>query len=261
MGDPVSAIGTAAGITSLGIETSRILYRYYSDVKGCRKDIDDVLRQVEGVRSILESVDQVKEKIEIVNHAPNPQLQSALQACQDASKELKQMAAKCSATPQSGSIQAQLRATGKKVLWPYKKETVADLRTTLSKFQDNLHLALQSAGLDGILRKFDDLNATLNSIRNRAANTERALVSQANLLGVVDQNITNTTLAQEHHFQEVSSGLSDLHTQSSYQHAELIHKLDVVASNLAFVVFLELTKNSFQVLHLQETRSLCHPPV
>jgi chromosome segregation ATPase len=261
MGDPFSAAGTAVGITSLGIQTFQILYRYYSDVEGFRKDIDDVLRQVEGLQDILESLCQVKERIEIDNHAPSSQLQLALQACQDALHEVKQMVNKCSTTPQSGGIRAQLRATGKKLLWPYKKETIADLRTNLSKFQDNLHLALQSAGLDGILRKFDDLNATLNSIRNRAANTERALVSQANLLGVVDQNITNTTLAQEHHFQEVSSGLSDLHTQSSYQHAELIHKLDVVASNLAFVVFLELTKNSFQVLHLQETRSLCHPPV
>jgi hypothetical protein len=259
MGDPFSAAGTAVGITSLGIQTFQILYRYYSDVKGFRKDIHDVLRQTEGLHDILESLRQVEEKFEIDNHAPSSQLQIALQACQDALDELKQMADKCNNTPRPGDIQARLRDTGKRLLWPYRKETVADLRTNLSKFQDNLQLALQIAGRDSILRKFDDLDTALNSLQDQAANTERALVSQASLLEIVGQNITNTSLAQEHHFEQVSGGLSDLHTQSSLQHAELIHRLEVVVSTLAIVMLLVLTENSYRVSHLHKIHPLCHP--
>jgi hypothetical protein len=254
MSDPFSVAGTAVGITSLGIQTCQILYRYYSDAKGFRSDIDNVLRQVEGLQGILESLSQVKERIEIDNHALSSQLHLALQACQGALDELKQTAESCSTTPQSGGIQARLRGTGKRLLWPYNKETVAGLQTNLSKFQDNLHLALQSAGLDGILRNFDDLNASLNSLQDQAANTERALVSQAGFLGAIDQNITNATRVQQHHYQEVSSELVDLHTQSSYQHAELAQKLDLVVRDIVYVVLLVLTDNSCRVSHLSATR-------
>jgi hypothetical protein len=53
----------------------------------------------------------------------------------------------CCATKQPNSIQARLRATRQRMLWPFRKNTLLDLQATLSGFQDDLILALQCAGL------------------------------------------------------------------------------------------------------------------
>lgn len=70
--------GTAVGITCLGIQTCQILYKYYVQYNGFHDDIDAVLRQTEGLQGILESLRQVKERIELDYHAPSAQLHFAL---------------------------------------------------------------------------------------------------------------------------------------------------------------------------------------
>jgi Xaa-Pro aminopeptidase len=95
MGDPFSVAGTAVGITSLGIQTCQVLYNYYSQYKGYHDDIDNVLRQVEGLQGILDSLRQVKDRFEIDNHEPSSQLHMALKACEEALARLKAMADKC----------------------------------------------------------------------------------------------------------------------------------------------------------------------
>lgn len=184
MADPFSVAGTAVGITSLGIQTCQILYNYYSKYKGYRKDIDNVLQQVEGLQGILESLRYVKERFEIDNHAPSSQVHIALKACEDALTRLKTMADKCNTTRKTEGIQSRLRDAKKRLIWPYRKETLADMQATMSRFQDNLSLALQCAGFDGAVRKVADQLPKLNDISHRTANMEQSLIGHASILEV-----------------------------------------------------------------------------
>jgi hypothetical protein len=136
MGDPFSVAGTAVGITSLGIQTCQILHRYYSQFKDFDADIRGVLRQVEGLQGILNGLQQVKERFEIDNHAPSSQLHLALQACKEALGDLEKMADKCSAEDHPKTIKARAKNVRQRVLWPFRKDTLTDLRTNLSRFQD-----------------------------------------------------------------------------------------------------------------------------
>jgi hypothetical protein len=156
LGDPFSVAGTAVGITSLGIQTCQILHRYYSQFKGRQEDVDNVLRQVEGLQGILESLRDVKGRFEIDNHAASSQLHLAQKACEEALAKLKKMADKCNTTQRPESIQDPLEDMKKRALWPNRKETLAELQQTLSRFKDNISLALQSAGLDVVLRRVGD---------------------------------------------------------------------------------------------------------
>jgi hypothetical protein len=233
MGDPFSVAGTAVGITSLGIQTFQILYNYYSHYKGFHDDIDTVLRQVEGLKGILESLRQVKERFEIDNHAPSSQLQLALEACEAALKQLKIMADKCNTTKQAGDIQTRFRNARKRLLWPYKKDTLSDMLAVLSRFQDNLSLALQSAGLDVVLQKLTNLRPVLNNLENQAANIELTLSRNTSELQAFHQDTATATLAHEQYHKDISSGLEQLHTQTLHQHAAVICKLDVLVGALA----------------------------
>jgi hypothetical protein len=205
MADPFSVAGTAVGITSLGIQTCQILYNYYSQLKGYRDDIDNVLQQVQGLQGILESVREVKARFEIDDHAPSSQLQLALEACQKALGELKKMADKCNTSQQSGSIQSRIKDVKKRVLWPYKKDTLEGMQATLSRFQENLSLALQSAGLDVVLRKVDSIHPVLHTIQQQATSVEQSLLQNTGSLHLLQNSMIDVSLVQQQHTRLMSS--------------------------------------------------------
>ena len=226
MGDPFSVAGTAVGITSLGIQTCQILYKYYVQYKGFHDDIDTVLQQVEGLQGILESLRQVKERFELDNHAPPSQLHLALAACEKALAKLKQMADKCNTTQQPEGLKARFRNVRKRLAWPYKEDTLAGLQATLSRFQDNLSLALQSAGLDVVLRRLEGLHPALNTLQGSSTRLESGLNNQAGTLQVLHQDVTEITQVQHQHNSALLHELSDLRNQISGYDAAVRCKLD-----------------------------------
>jgi DNA polymerase III epsilon subunit-like protein len=252
MGDPFSVAGTAVGITSLGIRTFQILYTYYSQYKGFHSDIDNVLRQVKGLQGILENLRQVKERFEIDNHAPSSQLHLALEACEAALKQLKHMADKCNTTNQVADVQTRVRNARKRLLWPYKKDTLSDMQTVLSRFQDNLSLALQSAGLDAISQRLESLHPALSSLENRALNIQNTLIQQTGNIEALHQDTTKAILVQHQHHEGVSGELKTLNTQILQQHDAILYRLDVLVSGLLLIQrrFAYSASNSYLACHL-----------
>ncbi|KAH5442343.1 hypothetical protein HBI23_131770 [Parastagonospora nodorum] len=233
MADPFSVAGTAVGITSLGIQTCQILYNYYSKYKGYHDDIDSVLQEVEGLQSILESLRQVKDRFEIDNNVPSSQLHIALKACEDALARLKAMADRCNTTKQTESIQSRLRDVKKRLIWPYRKETLADMQATLSRFQDNLSLALQCAGFDGIARRLDDQLPRLNAISHQATSMEQSLISQASVLKVIHRGVNDVSQAQRQHDFALSREMVDLRDHISACTKIVGSKLELVARSVS----------------------------
>ena len=64
----------------------------------------------------------------------------------------------------------------KKALWSSRKDTLTGLQQTLSRFQDSLNLALQSAGLDVVLHRVGDLHPVLNTIQDQTTSMELSIV-------------------------------------------------------------------------------------
>jgi hypothetical protein len=223
MGDPFSVAGTAVGITSLGIQTCQILFRYYSGCKGIHDDIDDVLRRVEGLQGILDSL---KDVIEIDNHEPSSRLHMALNACEDVVERLKKLADTCKATKEPKTLEDRLRSAKKRAMWPFKKETVADLQKTLNDFQQNLSLALQSAGLDVLVRKFDSQWAALDTLRDQLIGIESHQDQHTVALQTIQYTLTNGSIRQEQHEHRTSSELTHILTE-----------LSLVKENLSLMVF------------------------
>jgi hypothetical protein len=215
MGDPFSVAGTAVGITSLGIQTCQILHRYYSQFKDFPEHIRGVLRQVEGLESILHSLQEVKEKIEIDNHAPSSQLHLALQACGEVLDDLKRMADKCSTEDQPKTIKARAKNVRQRVVWPFRKDELTDLQNTLSRFQDNLMLALQIAGFDGILRNVHSLHPTLEIVRSQTTNIEQRLTCNGYTLELIREDVIGSSRTHSQEHADVRTELSELRDELS----------------------------------------------
>jgi hypothetical protein len=226
MGDPFSVAGTAVGITSLGIQTCQILYQYYSNVKGIHEDIDDVLRRVEGLQGILDSLKDVKARFEIDNHEPSSQLHMALKACEDVLKRLKKLADSCKATKEPQRLEDRLRSAKRRAMWPFKKETVTELQATLDGFQQNLSLALQSAGLNALVQKFDSQWAALDALQDQLIGIEGHQDQQTVALQTIQCTLTNGSIRQEQHEHRTSSELSNI-----------LSELSLVKENLSLMVF------------------------
>jgi len=212
MGEAFAVTGSVVGITSLGIQTCQILHRYYSQFKGFHDDIDNVIRQAEGLQGILDSLRQIKERVEVDNHAPSSQLQTALEACEEVLEKLRDMADKCNTTKQSKDPLAMLRNARKRLLWPLKRDTLVDLQANLSRLQDNLILALQCVGVDVTLRTLDELRPTLTAIHGQTSSIEEHVVCQTNTLALLHRDVTGGSIIQQQHMAAVMSKLDYLVT-------------------------------------------------
>jgi predicted nucleic acid-binding Zn-ribbon protein len=215
MADPFSVAGSAVGVTSLGIQTCQVLFRYYSQFKGLHDDIDDVLRRVEGLQGILDSLKVLKGRFEADNHEPSSQLHLALKTCEEVLHRLKQLADKCDATIASETFHDRLRYAKKRAIWPFKKETVEELQATLNGFQHNLSLALQSAGLDAVVQRIEELWPALDTLRDKTIGIEHHLLDHTSTLQNMGSDITSGFIRQEHNSMAVVRELLDLRNEVS----------------------------------------------
>jgi hypothetical protein len=116
-------------------------------------------------------------------------------------------------------------------MWPYRKDTLADIQATLSRFQDNLILALQCAGFDGIARKVDDLRPSIEAISNQTTNIEQSISSQAGILSVIRRDVSDVSQAQYQHDLVLAREMSDLRAQIATFDATVRSRVDVLVSS------------------------------
>lgn len=217
MGDPFSVAGTAVGIISLGLQTCQILSKYCSDFKSFPRDVETIQRQIKGLQGILQGLYEVKERLQIDNHAPSSQLQMALKECEETLHELNKMAEKRNPASQSAGIQTKTRVMKERALWFYNKEDLKEVQSSLTRFQNNLSLALQCAGLDSAFRRLEELRSDLGFQRQQAVNIERTLNQGAEVLEMVRRDVASQNPTLSAMYSEIVS----LRTQLSEGNASL----------------------------------------
>ena len=126
-----------------------------------------------------------------------------LKACEETLHELKRMAEKRDVVRQSEGIKNQLRVVKERVLWPYRKEDLEEVRATLGRFQDNLALALQSASLDGTLRRLEDLHSKLEVQHQQATRLKQVLNDNTEVVEMIRQDVAGQSPALARIFDEI----------------------------------------------------------
>lgn len=191
MADPFSVTGTAVGIVSLGLQTCQILYKYCSEFKSFPRDVEAIQRQIRGLQGILEGLREVKEQLEIDDHTPSSQLHMALKECEEMLHDLMGMVEKRNPTSKLENVQTQLRAVKERILWPYRKEDLKEVQSTLTRFQENLALALQCAGIDGTLRRLRGLHYEFIAQQQQAIVLEQTLNQNTELLQMIRRDVAS----------------------------------------------------------------------
>jgi hypothetical protein len=230
MADPFSVAGTAVGITSLGIQTFQILYRYYADFKGHHEDIDSLLRQITGLQGILEIL-QGKEyewKHDEIQPPSLPGFTMAIADCKEALAKLDRMTAKFGAIDTEKHWKTRLANVQKRMIWPFKKETLQELQCNLTVFKDNLSIVLHCVGLDVLAQQLDDIHSTLDAIHGNTIDIMREQTLHTVAFGDFVQQYATTSSSQEQQIANVAHDLSRLTLMMSRQEVVATQMIECV---------------------------------
>ena len=145
MSDPLSVAGSVAGIVSIGITVTQSLYDYYSSFTGQHDDVGHTIQRLQQLLSTLETVrDFIQsrkyrdDEKSIVENAG-----SSVQNCEECIRELEEEANKFAKKPTDG-IQSTIKATVRRVAYPFRESTLKKLQEDIDDVISNLSLALQS---------------------------------------------------------------------------------------------------------------------
>ena len=154
MADPLSVTGTAVGIISLGIQVCSGLIQY----SNTWKDFDaDVNATCEAINDLSRTFSLVSNKLKsnIFEHRPAAsQALESIKLCESGilaleKQPLKIKAKEPSATATRGQAAvAVLKKQGKRLLYPFRQNSIIKLRDTVGELRDNLAPVLLVLNLD-----------------------------------------------------------------------------------------------------------------
>ncbi|KAJ4991348.1 hypothetical protein SVAN01_03246 [Stagonosporopsis vannaccii] len=143
MADPASILGTAVGVTSLGIQACQTLSQYYAHFRTFDDDISAVVKRLDSLSHILEVLEWLRPKVESPGSPVSSQLQQAVEACISGLSDLQEMAVKFGGLTVPATVQDKKQILKKRLLWPLRQETVAGMVSTLEGLQADVQLAVQ----------------------------------------------------------------------------------------------------------------------
>jgi hypothetical protein len=143
MGDPLSVTGPAVGIVSLGLTVCQSLISYYGPWSAYDEEISELARKAEGLKTTLQTVQGTLEKFESTEMIQTKEVQTRIMPCIEALQRLEKEIEKCKKSQSPSNFRDKLQAIRKRVLYPFKRETLLWLRNTVEGLQANLNTTFQ----------------------------------------------------------------------------------------------------------------------
>jgi hypothetical protein len=134
MSEPFSVASSAVGIVSLGLQVTQGLVTYYSQFKAFDSDIAEISRKADGLHGILQ----------VLENATIPaQVRTAISASEEGLRNLNGWVEKYGKAEPPANIEDRLRLLKKRTLFPFRRDTLLGLKSTLESLQSNLDTAIQ----------------------------------------------------------------------------------------------------------------------
>ncbi|KAH9863960.1 hypothetical protein J1614_009893 [Plenodomus biglobosus] len=197
MADPASIVGTVVGVASLGIQSCQIIQKYYSQHKSYGDDIKQVLDQLQGLEGMLSALRDAKSRIEVDNHEPSSQLNMALGRCETSIKRLDDFAQKCGIPKDHNDGRSRIGLAKDKILWPFRKEALNELRANVDSLQQSLALIFNITGMDVIVRNIASLSLKSDTVTEYTTQIGQQLVSLTAEMALVKQYIQKLPFAEQ----------------------------------------------------------------
>jgi hypothetical protein len=175
--------GSAVGIASLGIQACQGLLSYYDAWKSYDSDISstyDAITDLSKTLTILKTTLQ-----EEVDRERVGRVDTCVKGCEDALLKLDEKRHTLQKYSQPEGLRQKMRSGLQRSWYPFKRETFAALKTSVTDVQERLKLALQALQLEKgtesqklVLRLTSETKTQSDSIAQIAAQNQRILDAQ-----------------------------------------------------------------------------------
>lgn len=143
MSDPASVAGTAVGVISLGIQVCQGLVDYYRAWEGQAEETKVTMENIAHEQQILELLQSTLAKQPSSFAASVTEVEACVIQANAEIVKLDELLQKCRRTPIPSDFREKVKNATKSLLYPFKKETIRDLKNSVAEVGQILASAIQ----------------------------------------------------------------------------------------------------------------------
>ncbi|KAJ5781180.1 hypothetical protein N7457_006340 [Penicillium paradoxum] len=179
MGDPFSILSGAAGIISLGIQTTQGLIDFYSAYKDQDANLARTTKNLETLQTVFQSL---KAALTTRLSRAHPeelekQVDEAIQRCEEIILELKTDCQKFVKDP-NANLKGRIQIAGRRAAYPFRKSTLEKLEEAIAEIREDLSIALDVLQLKG-QNEIQDGISDLKSLLERTTASQVSFMVRA----------------------------------------------------------------------------------
>lgn len=131
-----------AGLISLAIQASKELIKYYQACRGQDEQLDEITTSLERLTRVLAYVQDVLDPSKLPASVNASEVESLRSSLATQVTRLRNLAASCAATKTPKDAVELARAIKRRVLFPFKKETLRDAESIIRDIEAAITIAL-----------------------------------------------------------------------------------------------------------------------
>ncbi|KAF5500273.1 hypothetical protein CGCS363_v007494 [Colletotrichum siamense] len=148
MADPLGIAGTAAGLVSLGLQLYGDIFKYIKAVNGREDDLEAARKNAEILRKCLIAIKGATASTNIAQMATKDAVDECVASCKDELKQLEALLTRLRGPEAPAeTLSARTRERGRRLMYPFRKDSIAELETRLASTNAVLQTALNALGL------------------------------------------------------------------------------------------------------------------
>ncbi|KAK1849319.1 hypothetical protein CCHR01_08074 [Colletotrichum chrysophilum] len=148
MAEVAGILGTTAGLISQGIQVYGAISKYLEAVKGIQRELDSARRLGDNLKRCIDAISVATSKPSFRNLASRDPLDATLASCQSELVALEALVMRLQGpSAPISTISGRFREKGRKLAFPFHRETMIELEKRLGSAIVVLQTAMQAFGL------------------------------------------------------------------------------------------------------------------
>lgn len=176
MADPLSIVGSVAGVVSLGIQVTQSLVDFYNSYRYRDSELAGITGRLEGLAEILQTLEKALASRTFRADERNlvKSIETSVANCDEMVHELQDECQKLS-KPSSTGLNAAVKVAGRRVAYPFRQSTLQKIDEDIGEIRANISCALDVLQLKDAQRvqsDITDIKALLESVKSNQLSSD-----------------------------------------------------------------------------------------
>ena len=158
MADPLSIVGSVAGVVSLGIQVTQSLVDFYYSYRHRNSELTGITERLEGLAEAFQSLRKAlsSRTFQADERSLVKSIETSITTCNELVHELQDEYQKLS-NPSSTGLTAAIKVAGRRVAYPFRQSTLQKIDEDIGEIRANVSYALNILQLKDTYRVQDNI--------------------------------------------------------------------------------------------------------